>query len=527
MGQEYYIGPLLAGLTAYCLLFAYAAFELSEGAAMEIPLPSYEEALKKIFWFGGSANQQLNDPSWNQAYDAPIMNFNDMWGQKETVRSNVEMVHTKAGRKPTQSQVGRYMKDIDNFIKFRKEFEDATMDNKLDEPAVANKMFENMEKLWNKAKIAYWGTDGIINFPNPALVKWTEDKEKAEAQNTGFSQSQPAAVLSINVKAGPWLFYGKSRWERTARQEAKRLAELQRNVSFDTNTAIINNDQTTNNNLHQQQQNTNNNDLAPAQMNELIQLRKDYQIAQQQLQQHQQANTSNPHQQQHINPNQFPSQPRIQTNDGKRLRLDHPYQQAQQHYPPQTFHQHQPQQAVYYDHYHGKYIPLPGQAPIQQTAPPPYNPHHHPINTHYSTYNNLPNYPTTHNPYYQPNTTTNPTHHHLPPQTTTTTHHNLPNTTTNTTSYNPPNTTTNTTPYNPPITNPIQNMNNNTTNTTPTQTRNNPPNTDSTTNSANRPSLSGNQLEAAIAASSRSLSTSSAQQQQVWSPVASPFKSIP
>ena len=48
MGQEYYIGPLLAGLTAYCLLFAYAAFELSEGAAMEIGSPQEDILVRGI-----------------------------------------------------------------------------------------------------------------------------------------------------------------------------------------------------------------------------------------------------------------------------------------------------------------------------------------------------------------------------------------------------------------------------------------------------------------------------------------------
>ena len=95
MGQEYYIGPLLAGLTAYCLIFAYVAFELSEGAVMSIPLPSYENALKKIFWFGGAANQRLDAPSWNNAFDLPIIDFEDMWRMEATVKSNIKLLHTK------------------------------------------------------------------------------------------------------------------------------------------------------------------------------------------------------------------------------------------------------------------------------------------------------------------------------------------------------------------------------------------------------------------------------------------------
>ena len=592
MGRDFYIGPLLAGLATYCLLFAYVALDprVRAMAQVQVPAPSYEDALDHMPWFGAADMKDLKSSLWNTAYDIPLIDFADLWKNEAATKAVIKVAWTE-GAAPADSVVNAKYGALTNWMDFMSRWQAARLDNKLDTYAAAQKMYDEMWKLWESAKAAYWNNkDGPIRIPNPALELW-KDKQTADTDVS----TKPPSHLELDIKAGPWLFFGPTAWKKTAIHHAQRkirmtMETLRRQQQSSNSISNNNNRQqvhTTNNAIGQNEQqsggiintqqsggilnthqsggvghdqrhvsfvggsNSNNGAILsshhqttanPVQpQTSQTELLSEVAALRQQVQhfQSQQHLATNPNLlTHHHHSSQFPSHPHIQ--DGNKRRRLEPNILRGHHYPP-------PYPTPYPDYpapppqYHAHRVPPNHSRPIadhlypNQYYPPSQfapNPTYPP--SQFATNPRHPLYPTsTPTQQYPPNPTTVPPQQHLLHSTTTSTTNNLPNTTTTSTSNIPPNTTTTLTTNNlrsstiiaqPAIPNSsratttsLQNRQSSTTSSN-TQLPDNP---NSGTAALSLPSLSGNTLAGALNdAAQASLTPSSAQQQQVQSPVA-------
>ena len=216
-------------------------------------------------WFGG-VDTSATSPHWfGTNGDYPIIDLERMWADDESTMEIIKKAWMVNDEEPSGATIKAKLSCIHNWQKFVKEWHAMRMDGTLDKPWNAMKAYNTMADTWNAAVAAYWNDDGQCTFPNPEYAAWASAN-----QDGGDDDAGPPKYVTHKMPAGPWLIYGRKRWDDIAVKEATRQMRLTADIYRQSTNNAANPRQQPQSIIQQQQQrrsSTNNNNNNQQQIN--------------------------------------------------------------------------------------------------------------------------------------------------------------------------------------------------------------------------------------------------------------------
>ena len=210
---EYYIGPLLAGLLTYCMLFFITAYRIQQQSMSEPTSTSL---------FGG-IDTSHNNQFWNHHTSEPLIDTLSIWDNQEVLEKKLKKTWASEDGNEATSAVIKVKGDtIQEWVVFIDEWTQAAEAGAYDDPTKALAAYNKMVPLWQKAADAFWKKGGKAAYLNPAYSEWEVEFIQSEDGQAGIA---PTKYLLDHVPAGPRLFWSYDQWKKIEAEVLQRMKE--------------------------------------------------------------------------------------------------------------------------------------------------------------------------------------------------------------------------------------------------------------------------------------------------------------